>query len=380
MSLNYKKILLSLLCFLFGFDIVYSDIINENILYKIASPSGLVMDSRLSTANYANIYLSKSSKKDKGQYWRIIRSGDAFVIYNPFVNKSFDIGTSKPGIEPIGVWELFKYNTNQHWTIIPKGKRGYQIKHKDQNLFLSIKSKDKDGEAIYALPESDIVWKLIPTSEKLPPNNVHGDAEWENEEIFAINKEDGHSTYVPFSSLAELMSSEYFKFPWMTPNSSLYYSLNGLWKFNWVKQPSERPVDFYKTDYDVSSWKEINVPSNMEMLGYGTPIYTNVTYPFRNYPAKILPQGGYTNEKEPNPVGSYRREFEIPDNWDGKEIFIHFNGVYSGFYLWINGKKVGYSQGSNNDAEFNITKYIVPGKNIVAVEVYRWTDGSYLED
>ena len=116
------------------------------------------------------------------------------------------------------------------------------------------------------------------------------------------------------------------------------------------------------------------------MHGYGTPIYTNVTYPFKNQPSLILPQKGYTNEKEPNPVGSYRRDFTLPEQWDNKEVFIHFDGVYSGFYLWINGKKVGYSQGANNDAEFNITRYIKPGKNTIAVEVYRWTDGSYIED
>lgn len=212
------------------------------------------------------------------------------------------------------------------------------------------------------------------------PENVHGKAEWENEQIFAINKEEGHNTFVPFSSVESLKKSESFNQPWATPASDLYYSLNGTWKFHWVKQPSERPVNFYKTDYDVSSWKEIPVPANMEMQGYGTPIYTNVTYPFKNYPAMIVPQKGYTNEKEPNPVGSYRRDFTVPANWDGKEIFLHFNGVYSGFYVWINGKKVGYSQGSNNDAEFNITKYLKPGNNTIAVEVYRWTDGSYLED
>jgi beta-galactosidase len=116
------------------------------------------------------------------------------------------------------------------------------------------------------------------------------------------------------------------------------------------------------------------------MNGYGTPIYTNVTYPFRNFSSVILPQKGYTNETEINPVGSYRRNFTIPQEWNGKEIFLHFDGVYSGLSLWINGRKVGYSQGANNDAEFNITQYVKPGENILATEVYRWTDASYIED
>ena len=147
-----------------------------------------------------------------------------------------------------------------------------------------------------------------------------------------------------------------------------------------LEQPSERPVNFYKPNYDVSGWKEIPVPSNWEMYGYGTPIYTNITYPHRNNPPFIQGKKGYTIMDEPNPVGSYRRDFNIPDDWKGSEIFIHFDGVYSAMYLWVNGKKVGYSQGANNDAEFNITKYVKPGKNVLAVEVYRWSDGSYLED
>ena len=124
--------------------------------------------------------------------------------------------------------------------------------------------------------------------------------------------------------------------------------LNGNWKFNWVPKPDDRPVDFYKTDYDVSIWKEIQVPSNWQLHGYGIPIYTNIVYPFKVNPPFI--------QHENNPVGSYRRNFSLPDEWEGKEIFIHFAGVKSAFYLWINGKKVGYSQGSMTPAEFNITQ------------------------
>lgn len=180
--------------------------------------------------------------------------------------------------------------------------------------------------------------------------------------------------------MESLKSSPDYRKAWLRPNSPRYQLLNGNWKFNWVKQPSERPVNFYKPNYDVSGWKEIPVPSNWEMYGYGTPIYTNITYPHRNNPPFIQGKKGYTIMDEPNPVGSYRRDFNIPDDWKGSEIFTIFDGVYSAMYLWVNGKKVGYSQGANNDAEFNITKYVKPGKNVLAVEVYRWSDGSYLED
>jgi beta-galactosidase len=204
--------------------------------------------------------------------------------------------------------------------------------------------------------------------------------EWEDETVFQINKESGHVTYIPYPDSKSLMQDAYFDKPWLTPASAFYKSLNGNWKFHWVKQPSERPVNFYKTDYDVSSWEEIPVPATLEMLGYGTPIYTNIVYPYVNRPPLILPQEGYTNEKEPNPVASYRRDFTLPDHWAGKEIFLHFNGVYSGMYVWVNGEKVGYSEGANNDAEFNITGRLKKGENTLAVEVYRWTDASYIED
>jgi beta-galactosidase len=163
----------------------------------------------------------------------------------------------------------------------------------------------------------------------------------------------------------------------------LVESLDGTWKFHWVKSPDVRPVDFYKSDFDVSSWKEIPVPSNWEMQGYGTPIYSNITYPFkRNAPSvtDAPDDHSWTAYGQRDPVGSYRREFTIPDSWNGRETYLLFNGVNSAFYVWINGEKVGYSQDTRMTSEFNITKYLKPGKNMIAVEVYRWSDGSYMED
>ncbi|MDR1524373.1 MAG: beta-galactosidase, partial [Tannerella sp.] len=121
---------------------------------------------------------------------------------------------------------------------------------------------------------------------------LKGAQEWEDETIFQVNKEPGHVTYMPYPDTKSLMQDAYFHKPWREPESACYQSLNGSWKFHWVKQPSERPAGFYRTDYDVSSWKEIPVPSTLEMQGYGTPIYTNVVYPFQNKPPFILPQEG----------------------------------------------------------------------------------------
>jgi len=199
--------------------------------------------------------------------------------------------------------------------------------------------------------------------------------DWENEQVIGIHKEPTHVTYIPYPGPEQALRDVAAESPW-------YSSLNGNWKFHWVRQPSERPLDFYKTDYDVSGWKEIPVPSNMEMQGYGTPIYTNITYPFKLDPPKVMGPvpADWTAHKEPNPVGSYRRYFDLPAGCDGKEIFVHFDGVISAFYIWVNGVKVGYSQNSMSPAEFNITRYLRPGKNLIAVEVYKWSDGSYLED
>ena len=188
--------------------------------------------------------------------------------------------------------------------------------------------------------------------------------DWENPRMIGLNKEPPHCTLMPYATLDEAVVGDRFQSPYCL-------SLNGKWKFNWVGKPADRPVDFFKPESDVSDWKEISVPSNWQMEGYDIPIYLNIPYPFPNNPPFI--------PHDRNPVGSYRRDFTIPDTWQGRQIFIHFDGVDSAFYLWVNGIKVGYSQDSRTPAEFNITPCIRPGRNTLAVEVYRWSDGSYLE-
>lgn len=210
--------------------------------------------------------------------------------------------------------------------------------------------------------------------------SLHPD--WENPQNLFQNRETSRAFFIPFADKSEAMQGK-------RGNSSLVQSLNGMWKFSWVPKPADRPIDFYKPEYDVSSWKEIPVPSNWQMLGYGTPVYSNQSYIFpRNWPAVMSsPQKNpYRDESrytsvmtEPNAVGSYRRDFDLPSAWEGKEVFIQFDGVDSFFYLWINGAKVGFSKDSRTAAVFNITKYLKPGKNVLAAEVYRFSDGSYLE-
>jgi beta-galactosidase len=148
--------------------------------------------------------------------------------------------------------------------------------------------------------------------------------------------------------------------------------LNGKWSFHYSKNPSVRPFHFFEDDYDIRDWEMMEVPSNWEMSGYGIPIYLDAGYAFKPNPP-FVPQ-------DDNPVGSYRRDFSVPPLWNNREVFLHFGAVSSAFYVWVNGEMVGYSEDSKTPAEFNITRFIRNGKNSLSVEVYRWSDGTYLED
>jgi beta-galactosidase len=199
--------------------------------------------------------------------------------------------------------------------------------------------------------------------------------EIQDPENIGINKEPAHATLMPYADLKEALVANRHA-------STFCRSLNGKWKFNWVSWPQARPVDFYKPEYNVSGWKEIAVPSNWQLQGYGTPYYRNHGFTFQKDFPRVMttPPKNFTAYAERNPVGSYRRDFVVPENWDGRRIFVSFDGVDAGFFLWINGHKVGYSVNSRNVAEFDITKYAKPGKNSIAAEVYRYVSGSYLED
>ena len=204
--------------------------------------------------------------------------------------------------------------------------------------------------------------------------------DWENQQVFAINKEEGHATYMPYPNRDEIFKDDKrVRFPWVTSKSDYFKSLNGDWIFSLVDEPSKRPLDFMNEGYDFSNWDTIPVPSNWEMLGYDKPIYCNVEYPHEsNYPY-IQRREGYDGYGV-NPVGSYHKVVTVPAEWNDKQIFLHFGGIYSAAYIWVNGEKVGYTQGANNDHEFDITPYVKPGKeNRVDVQVFRWCDGSYLE-
>lgn len=196
--------------------------------------------------------------------------------------------------------------------------------------------------------------------------------ELENPGINSLNRESARAYSMPLADVKSALTDA------IEPETPYVKSLNGIWRINWTGDPANRPLDFWKPDFDDSKWETIDVPSCAEMRGFGSPGYTNTSYPFFKQPPIILDY--VLGTPDYNPVLSYRTSFTVPADWTGRNVTIRFDGVYSAYYLWINGEKVGYAEDSKLPSEFDITKYVRSGENSLAVEVYRWCDGSYLED
>lgn len=232
-----------------------------------------------------------------------------------------------------------------------------------------------------------VTMACVTTSEAMAEVKINerqpDDPDWEVPEITGINNEAPRATMTRYPDRESALARDVLKPETLT--TPLEVSLNGTWKFHWVPTPDERPVNFYKTDYDVSGWDDLTVPMNWQLAGncekYDPPIYCNQPYPFVPNPPYVMtePPKDYTTYKYRNPVGSYVRTFAIPESWDGREVFVKFDGVESAFYLWINGEKIGMGKDSRTVNEFNITKALRKGENRIAVEVYKYSDGSYLE-
>lgn len=196
---------------------------------------------------------------------------------------------------------------------------------------------------------------------------AHSVRDWENHHVLQINREPARAAFTPYRLV----------------ENDCTLSLDGVWKFHWTPTPEGRIEDFYHEKFDDSQWVDFSVPANWENNGYGTPIYVSAGYSFKINPPYVTetPKADYTTYKERNPVGQYRRTFTLPSGWENEgQTFVRFEGVMSAFYVWVNGHRVGYSQGSMEPSEFNLTPYLREGKNIMALEVYRYSDGSYLED
>jgi len=332
------------------------------------------------------VVLSVSNDADKLQQWSVTNLSGSFRFINPFENKAIHA----TGDNTLGITENNGSDESQLWIIKKSGKflQIYPSNSPDlilacqQNGRLVLVDKVKflnNPETYFYINVSKVAMPAEAASDTLERPKVY----WEDETMFAENKEPGCATYIPYITEKEMLADkDFYRTPWLYSQSSSFKLLNGNWYFHFVSEPSQRPESFYKEDYDVSSWETIPVPSNWEMQGYDRPIYANVEYPHSNTPPYIDARKGFNDGGANygiNPVGSYVRFFDLPAGWEKQRTFIHFSGIYSAAFVYLNGEYVGYTQGSNNVAEFDLSKYLRTGKNRLAVQVFRWSDGSYLE-
>lgn len=335
-----------------------------------------VLSNRGNANNDALIFADEYQESDLNFYtWELRRnkeSANYFQLYNPYVGKAMDMamGGNKRPLQ----WNPNYDNENQQvfFERVEGLDQVYQIVgfHKNNKMYLAV-----EGESTSMVTASDAERTYF-TVHEITPNALPQPKYWEDETVFEENKEAGHAWYTPYVSTEAMRADANYAQPWISPEKAEVLSLNGVWHLNYVDAPEKRPgeKDFWGQNADVSKWETINVPSCLEMNGYGDPHYINVNYAFADNPPYIQMKNGLTNS-----VASYRRNFTLPAAWDGKRIFLHFDGIYSAAYVWVNGKYVGYSEGSNNDAEFDVTKHVAAGENNVSVQVFRWCDGSYLE-
>ena len=362
---------------------------DNDITYRIRSVAHpeLVLGNGDSGENNVRIVGEAVDNMNRGQYWNIkMLDLKQRVVVGAFYTQNFDDGGDNMGIKHLiqwtaqeGVWN------NARWEFQPVEEMPGAYR------FLSAGVKSNGGTTMYALkdgkmalvaydPADKAAWFTFEQVEKPKIKSPI----WEDETVFAINKEVGVATYMPYATEADMLAdAAYYATPWTEPVNKKYMTLNGTWKFHFVPEPSQRPLDFFTEGYDVSKWDEIPVPSNWEMHGYDRPIYCNVEYPHSNTPPYIKARPGFNDGGKNygiNPVGSYVRTFSVPADWNEQRTILHFGGIYSAANVWLNGEYVGYTQGANNVSEFDITKFLKKGKtNTLAVEVFRWSDGSYLE-
>ena len=306
---------------------------------------------------------------NNAQTWKVSNGKSGLILTSNSCDMSMDMSIN--GNKTPLVYTTEVNNENQNVILEDAGDGCFYLTgvYKNVKYYISVSdgkltvSTDKDGDnskfffTVVAGPKGDY---------------------WENQHIYEENKEAAHATFIPYTSTSAMKSDVNYAKAWLTPEKADYLSLNGTWKFNLVPEPSVRPGedDFWGNDADVSAWDNIDVPSCWEMKGYDLPLYVNVEYAFLNNPPYVQNKVEGVGD---NPVGSYRRTFTLPEGWDAKNVFLHFDGLYSAAYVWVNGEYVGYTQGGNNDHEFDLSAYVRTGENNICVQVFRWSDASYLE-
>ena len=370
------------------FDIVQAEHsgFDMALTYRICSfeNKDIVLGNQDNGANGAGIFGEKAEQTNRGQYWSIkMLDLERRVVENAFYVQNFDDGGNNASVTQMLQWA-------PHYGVWRNAQFLFDPVKGQPDVYIIRSANPQKADKMYALKDGKLMIQPYDatnqsawfTFEQVAKPKIKSPY-WEDETIFEENKEIGVATYMPYDSEAAMLADkEYYDTPWTTPKNSRYLSLNGTWKFNLVSDPEKRPDAFFESDFNTDNWDEIPVPSNWEMHGYDRPIYANVEYPHSNTPPFIKARPGFNDGGKNygiNPVGSYVREFTIPENWHGRRTYIHFGGIYSAAFVWVNGIYVGYTQGANNVSEFDLSHFLRKGKNRLAVQVFRWSDGSYLE-
>lgn len=349
----------------------------ENCYYTLAHhATGHVLNTRGATDNNALIYADPADEvAAESCIWQLRRSTSEvnwFQLYNPYVGKAMDMALATNARQPL-LWDASYTNENQqvYFNLVESVEGLYQLScvYKWTTYYMCVCGTQVTMTTDATAASAFTLTQVMPENLPLPDY-------WEDETIFEENKEPAHATYMPYPDTETMRADNRYRYPWLDPHGARCMTLNGVWHLHYVESTDQRPgqQDFWADDADVSGWDTIRVPSCLEMKGYGKPYYVNVEYPFVDNPPYVNMEDGL-----PEPVASYRRTFTLPEGWDGMRTFLHFDGIYSAAYVWVNGHYVGYTQGANNDAEFDLTGVVRKGTNNVSVQVFRWSDGSYLE-
>lgn len=336
--------------------------------------------------------LVSTRSEDSAFQWTMIKSratnstyGYCFV--NEMSGQSLDMATNNSNIDVVQWTTEDNYggvNANQDFNVESAGDGTYYLSVSNGSIYYLYWDGTADGHLKRTTSKSEATtFGFVKATTKTPDVSDGFKVSWiSDQSVVGDNKEEAHATFIPYASTTDLKADVNYDEPWQTPTKAQTILLNGDdWKFKYVPGTTSGPgeSEFQAADYDDSSWDNIRVPISWEMAGYGKPVYTNVGYPFQNNPPKAMVGISAAGVVDNNATGFYRRTINIPSNWDGKRIFVHFDGVYSAAVVWVNGQYVGFSEGSNTDAEFDITSKVNVGENQLSVRVYRWCDGSYFE-
>ena len=330
---------------------------------------------------------------DSDFQWKVLKSRATDTTYgycfaNGLSGYALDMATNNSNIDVVQWKTEDAYggvNANQDFNVESAGDGTYYLSVKySGTVYYAYWDGTADGHLKRTTDKTQATtFGFVKAEVKTPETSDGFDISWiTDQSVVGDKKEEAHATFIPYASTADMKADVNYDEPWQTPTKAQTILLNGDdWKFKYVAGTTSGPgaSEFQAADYDDSSWDNIRVPLSWEMAGYGKPVYTNVGYPFSNNPPRATVGITAAGVVDHNATGFYRKTVNIPEDWDGKRIFIHFDGAYSAIVVWVNGKYAGFSEGANTDAEFDITSLAQAGDNQISVRVYRWCDGSYFE-